>query len=95
MTEASHLLDFSTATQVDFYTWVIRGGVIAHNLETADLEKISRLCLKYRKQPMDLADGSLVILAERLRTREILTLDGDFKVYRLFGKNPFNNLLEI
>lgn len=32
---------------------------------------------------MDLADASLVVAAEQIRTGLIFTLDGDFHVYRL------------
>lgn len=95
ITETSHLLDFSTRSQIDFYTWMIRGALNLHNLEIGDMEKISRLTLKYIKQPMDLADASLVILAEKLKIKEIASLDRDFFVYRLPGKKSFLNLLDL
>ena len=38
---------------------------------------------------MDFADATLVVLAERLRTRRIFTLDADFRVYRLRGRSSF------
>jgi predicted nucleic acid-binding protein len=31
---------------------------------------------------MDLADASLVAVAERLRVRHVFTLDGHFRIYR-------------
>jgi predicted nucleic acid-binding protein len=37
---------------------------------------------KYRDRPMDLADASLIVAAERLGQRRIFTLDGDFHLYR-------------
>jgi uncharacterized protein len=40
--------------------------------------------VQYADRPMDLADASLVVLAEGLRRRRVFTLDrGDFAVYRI------------
>ena len=38
---------------------------------------------------MDLADATLVAAAEKLRLNRILTLDSDFRIYRLAGKRYF------
>ena len=38
---------------------------------------------QYRDLPMDLADASLVAVAEERRLDRIFTLDADFRVYRL------------
>ena len=38
---------------------------------------------RYRDTPMDLADASLIALAERLALRRVFSLDSDFYVYRL------------
>lgn len=38
---------------------------------------------KYRDQPMDLADASLVAAVEHLGLRRVFTIDRDFHVYRL------------
>ena len=49
---------------------------------------------KYRDVPMDLADASLVVLAEEYQTGRILSLDiRDFQIYRWNNKNCFDNLL--
>ena len=53
------------------------------------------LMKKYAQVPMDLADACLVHLATELGTGRILTLDGDFRIYR-WGKNrPFELLIDI
>jgi uncharacterized protein len=39
---------------------------------------------------MDLADASLVALAEDQRLRDVFTLDSDFRVYRLPDGQAFN-----
>jgi predicted nucleic acid-binding protein len=49
---------------------------------------------KYADLPMDLADASLVILAEELGHGRILSTDRrDFNAYRWKNHKPFQNLL--
>ena len=49
---------------------------------------------KYRDLPMDLADASLVVLAEALGSGRILSTDRrDFRAYRWKNRRPFSNLL--
>jgi uncharacterized protein len=43
----------------------------------------AELMVKYRDMPMDLADATLVALAEQDDHRRVFTLDSDFYVYRL------------
>jgi len=47
---------------------------------------------KYRDVPMDLADASLVALAEERGLRRIFTLDHDFEVYRINGRLTFETV---
>ena len=47
---------------------------------------------KYRDLPADFADACLIHLADELNTGEILTLDGDFRLYRWRRNRPFNLL---
>jgi len=48
-----------------------------------DLARMMLLMNKYSDQPMDLADASLVVLAERFMLRRVFTLDRrHFSVYR-------------
>lgn len=56
------------------------------------LARIRTLMEQYRDLPMDLADASLVALAEARKDPVIFTLDSDFEVYRLPGKKPFQLL---
>ncbi len=44
-------------------------------LDAADLARASALIERYRDQSIGVADASIVVLADRHRTREILTLD--------------------
>ena len=54
---------------------------------------IQKIMRKYRDQEIDLADACLIHLASELRTGDILTLDGDFKVYRWGGYKAFRSLV--
>lgn len=68
-------------------------------LELFQIEKkyfpdVRTLLLKYKDLPMDLADASLVILANELGSGDIVSTDQrDFKTYRWKSHQPFNNLL--
>ena len=56
---------------------------------------IQRILRKYRDQEVDLADACLIHLASELRTGDILTLDGDFAVYRWGVNRPFHPILPL
>jgi predicted nucleic acid-binding protein len=53
------------------------------DLTAEEVDRMALLMEKYRDRPMDLADASLIVAAERLGTRYIFTLDRDFHIYRL------------
>jgi hypothetical protein len=90
--EVTHLL--RPEAQLQFLAWVRKGGVEAAPIEPADLEPIERLIAKYRDQPMDFADASLVLLADRTGLADIVTFDRkQFEVYRFRGRRRFNQLL--
>lgn len=59
------------------------------NLTESDLYRMSILMDKYQDTPMDFADASLVAAAENLKTNRIFTLDSDFRVYRINGRESF------
>ena len=50
-----------------------------------DSPRLKALMSKYRDRPMDLADATLLRVAERDGINTILTLDSDFRVYRAAG----------
>lgn len=57
--------------------------------------RIEELMKKYEDLPIDLADASLVILAEELGEGRILSVDyRDFNTYRWKNTHPFQNLLQ-
>lgn len=62
---------------------------------TGKARAISDLMTKYASVPMDFADACLVLMAKEHRTGRIVTLDGDFKVYRWSGNRPFQLLMDL
>ena len=91
-TEVSHMLDFSVAAQQDFYQWVLYKGVIISDINQNDMLRLVELTEKYADLPMDLADATLIITAEKTGIREIISLDKDFDIYRLPGKERIRNI---
>ena len=91
-TEVSHMLDFSAKAQHDFYEWVMYKGVIISDIHQNDMPRLLELTEKYADLPMDFADATLVITAEKTSIREIISLDRDFDIYRLPGKERIRNV---
>jgi len=91
-TEVSHMLDFNVKAQRDFYEWVMYKGVIISDINQNDMPRLLELTKKYADLPMDFADATLVIAAEKTGIREIISLDRDFDIYRLPGKEHIRNV---
>ena len=92
VTEAWHLL--SDAARLDMMRWIDAGGAAMIEIDAGGAKRMLMLLQKYRDRPMDIADASLVVLAERLGINEILTIDrADFDVYRLPGGRGFAQVL--
>ncbi|MGK7957743.1 MAG: type II toxin-antitoxin system VapC family toxin [Crocosphaera sp.] len=78
---------------ITFIIAMSQGLFTIFQLNNNHVMRMQYLMNKYKDQPMDLADASLVVLAEEIRTGRILTLDiRDFSVYQWNNKKPFNNL---
>jgi predicted nucleic acid-binding protein len=71
------------------WTMILRGELQVVPIEKGWFPRLRALMEKYRDVPMDLADASLVVLAERLKQRRIFTVDGDFRIYRVGKGHPF------
>ena len=96
LTEATHLLtrwigtDAAQALLLD----VAAGGVAVWQWPAPQTERLASLMARYANLPMDLADASLVLLAEHLGHGRILSTDErDFGAYRFKSREPFVNLL--
>ena len=91
-TEVSHMLDFSVKAQKDFYEWVLYKGIIISDINQHDIPRIIELTEKYADLPMDFADATLIVTAEKTGIREIISLDKHFDIYRLPGKVKIKNV---
>lgn len=96
LTETCHLLlarGSSTVQQAFIAQWR-QGRFDVFDLSDAHAPHVEALMVKYASLPMDLADASLVVLAETLGQGDILTTDErDFGAYRWKSRRPFRNLL--
>jgi uncharacterized protein len=98
ITEATHLLRKRLDQQaaIDLVADVADGGVQLWTPPLKTLASLPALMRKHTNLPMDLADASLVLLAEHLGHGRILSTDmRDFGAYRWKNRKPFKNLLEI
>ncbi len=93
ITEVTHLLSFNVNVQIDFLEWLKREAIKIINLENIHLERIIQLSKKYSDVPMDLADSSLVVIAELTNITDIITIDSDYYIYKTKNKKSLNNLL--
>lgn len=93
ITEAAHLLDFNINVQIDFLEWLRREAVRIVALESAHLGRIIELSRKYSDVPMDLADSSLIVIAEMTGIHDIISIDSDYQIYRTRFKKRLNNHL--
>jgi predicted nucleic acid-binding protein len=96
MTETCHMLAtrLGIHAELAFVRSATLGAFELFQLERVHLPRVETLIEKYRALPMDLADASLVILAEESGTGNILSTDTrDFGTYRWKNRKPFKNLL--
>ena len=98
LTETCHLLAtrLGADAAVRFMESAVRGAFQVFQLQVDHLPRVMELMQKYRELPMDLADASLVLLAEELGSGRILSTDTrDFRTYRWKQRKPFHNLLKL
>ena len=96
LTEATHLLTrwIGTDAAQALLREVADGVIAVWSWPLAHTERMVQLMARYASLPMDLADASLVLLAEELGHGRILTTDArDFGAYRFKSQQPFQNLL--
>jgi len=86
------MLDFNVNVQIDFLEWIMKEGVLLQEIQQKDISRIIELTKKYRDMPMDFADATLVIAAERTGIKKIISIDSDFDIYRLPGKVKIENV---
>lgn len=85
LTEVAFFLRAETKQRM--LTWVERGAVELVDLDARDRAAMSRFIGRFADQRPDLADASLLAIAQRLAVDEIATFDRkDFMNYRI-GRN--------
>jgi len=83
LTEAFHLLSPASIGAQRLMDFVAEGGLSVRDLDGDALTRAFELMLQFADQPMDLADASLVAIAEMERVRTIFSIDRrDFAAYR-------------
>jgi predicted nucleic acid-binding protein len=96
ITETSYLLQSRLGLRqvCEFLAAYHEGLFSGYELNPEQLLRVTELMKKYADLPMDLADASLVVLAEELGHGRILSTDmRDFTTYRWKNHHPFQNIL--
>jgi uncharacterized protein len=77
-----------------FLRWVGRGGVTVVDVPVSSLPGLADRIDKYADLPMDLADASLIWLAESSGVLDVATIDRrDFGIYRTARGKALRNVL--
>jgi|SRR5579862_3788661 len=87
-TEAMYLLGRSAGAPGQNALWEYRNIQMLQvtDLATAELDRAREYMRKFQDVPCDFADATVLVLAERLGSKFVLTLDGHFNAYRVRGK---------
>ena len=90
-TEAMYLLGRygGWLAQQELWGYVADEILVIYHCNLDKLVRIKILINRYQDVPMDLADASMVAIAEVLNQRQIFKLDRDFYIYRLSGNQSF------
>jgi predicted nucleic acid-binding protein len=90
-TEAMYLLGRAAGWRGQNALWrlVQRKDLVVADASDRANARAAHLMGKYADRPMDLADATLVALAEELDSNRVFTLDADFHVYRFKGRRRF------
>jgi uncharacterized protein len=92
LTEAFYLLDFSARAQDALWEMLARRAFSIEPLDEVH-DRMRELMRKYSDLPMDLADASVVAVAERRRLERVFTIDvTDFGIYRPKHRKRFKLL---
>ena len=92
-TEATYLLGAvgGYRYQASLWTLYTADRLHIHSFSSAEIERMYKLMDQYKDTPMDLADASLVAVAESLNIQQIFSIDSHFYIYRLLN----NTVLQV
>ena len=84
-TEAMYLLGLvgGHRHQDSLWQWRRDGRLLLVDLTQTEADRMDALMAQYTNVPNDLADASLVAVAEGRNHRRLFTIDSDFYIYRL------------
>lgn len=82
VTEACFLLQNVYGGEAAVISFVQKGIIHLPLSLSEEAGAVYELMLRYQAVPMSLADACLVRMAELYPTRELLTFDSDFRIYR-------------
>jgi predicted nucleic acid-binding protein len=87
LTEVFHLISARRPEREVVWTFLRSGAIVLGTIGTDDLPKLRELMARYGDHPMDFADATLVLLAQRESIARVLTVDhADFETYRIDGR---------
>jgi hypothetical protein len=91
-TEAMYLVGRRTgvAGQEALWGMVSDGFLKMWGIQTEQIPRMAELMRQYQDLPMDLADASLVAIAEDTGHHRVFTLDSHFRVYRFIDGSVFD-----
>lgn len=97
ITEAMHFVSTTPSGARHLADLVAASGMEVYDLSRPpELHEAVSLMEKYADTPMDFADATLVLLAEALQVREVLTLDRrGFSTYRTRKRHAFRLALDL
>ncbi len=96
LTEAVHLITrwLGVEQAIALMQDIAEGDIALWDIAPETCRRVPALMKRYADLPMDLADASLVLLAESLGHGRILTTDErDFRAFRWKSRRPFQNML--
>jgi len=95
LAEACHLLRKFPPGPRAVLEHVARGVLVVSFVLSDEVRPITRLMSRYANVPMSLADACLVRMTEIQSGSHVLTLDGDFRVYRKNGRQVIPTILPV
>jgi len=93
LTELFHLVGDRAHEVRATWAFIRSGAVSVVPIRDTDLSALDRLMVKYSDRPMDFADATLVLLAQRQSLNTVFTIDfSGFETYRIESRKRFRIL---
>jgi len=93
LTEACYLLQKASGGLEAVLEFLRRGALEVRFELTREVEPVKKIQRRYADLPMSLADACLVRMAELQAGSTVLTIDSDFYIYRMHGRQVIPTLL--